>query len=320
MCHSTSIRIYDDMTNNIATSPADGFNTIAKGIDAVCGGADKSTGAIASIALGILQTIDASNSPAFTITIGTGEKAFDVEFSAATLVAYARKQLPTKVEPDAIMPTTSQLIEALSQQSAAVTRVMNARDFAKKSLKKAKGPLQKAKHQADIERATITLNTVKQPLRRALTLAAYVLDLDDIADISTASVTAGKLSVNMLDEKDEFQLMTVTYADAKDEFSSDSNRAPQTNTGKADSVESSTLSDTTGASDAGITMRNAATRAGGNDRDKLAEVLAKFAGMLDAMDTALRPAERRELMKLYRVAHAKLDDTDRHEALTANEA
>lgn len=302
------------MTTDVqtATSP---FTTaraaFAHTIGNALGTAHTSTGQIATLADNLLTMMHATNGASFTLTIGAGDKAKDVTVSRAVLINYASGMLPSKVSdatPDA--PTASQLIDAIVCLSPAVGEKQAEADAANAAVKAEQNGFRKLAEQAKADRANATLNTVKQPIRRALTLAAYVELMqgrgvagDYVPEQS--KVVNGTLFVGMrqTDDVSKTDWVAVPFSNASGAFRKE--RAPKAG-GKSDTVVDGGDSD----APAAFTLSPEAVRTGGKPREQLATVLDGINAILSKLDGTPSAAERHAMMRLYTTLEPHFDDDD----------
>ena len=293
------------MTNVVAeTNAADTRSDLGAAIKSAFSGGVQSGNAIARIAADLLVMIGEGNG---SITFDTGDKS--VAFDAETLGRYARGTLPSKADDAKAqdLPTASMMINAIADTADTVLNARNNMKAEQDAAKKAKAnPILKAKHDAEAERLSTALNTLKTPIRRAFRLAAYVAT-SDAFDMTKASADNGKLVVPCLTgetEKDGTEVrknIAITYATAREAFKSDSKkRAPQTTkaeTGVAGEGDTVTA-----------TVTGEAVRKGGAQRAKLAEALAVISGLLSDLDGKPDHNEREAIARLYVTCEVLLDD------------
>ena len=296
------------MTHVIETNKAEtARNDLSKGIASAWSGNVQSGNAIARIAADLLVMIGEGNGTVVFDTVDGVAVSFDSE----TLGRYARGTLPGKADDAKEMglPTVSQMISAMADSAETVR---NARDSVKAEQAAAKAaknnPIIKAKHDAEAERLNQALNTLKAPIRRAFTLAAYVATSDAFT-MSEASADNGKLTVPCLtgetdkEGNEVSKVMAITFATAREAFKGDSTkkRAAQTDTGN--NVTTDADGNLTS-----VTMSPESVRNGGPARGKLADQLALMSGLLSDLDGAPNPREREAMQRLWVTLGSLLDD------------
>jgi hypothetical protein len=188
-----------------------------------------------------------------------------------------------------------------------------ALDAERKASKAQKNVIIRAKHDAEVERLTGALNTLKQPIRRALVLAAYVATAGDAYRIADATADAGKLFVPCdTGEKDDkgaaiYRAIAITYATASEAFKdAKPTRKPG---GETKQTAAATGVTTRNGDDvAAVTITPEATRKGGADRAKLGNALAIIAALISDIDGDVTAAEREAIARLYVACERKLDD------------
>lgn len=300
------------MTNNTNNTAAaivtDARADLGKAIASAWTGNVQSGNAIARIAADVLRMIGNGNGSALV-----GDK---VSLDAETLGRYARGTLP-KTEADAKdgdIPTAGMLIGALARMAKPVADAELALDAERKASKAQKNVILRAKHDAEAERLTQALNTLKQPIRRALTLAAYVATAGDAYRMADASADAGKLFVPCdTGEKDDkgasiYRAIAITYATASEAFKDATNkRAPNGQTKQTASTAQTGVAAKADGDVAAVTITPEAIRKGGAQRVALANALAVVAGLIKDIDGDVTAAEREAIARLYVACEARLD-------------
>lgn len=293
--------------NSHATARAD----IGDAISVAMRGNVQSTNAIARIAADICVLIASSNGEA-TFTIPDDKQPIDVPFNAETLARYARKTLPGK-SSDATdeLPTAAYMIDALSLTSDAVRNAKDSMAAERAAAKKASGnPIVSLKHEAEAERLSQALNTLKAPIRRAMVLAAYVLN-EGAYDAETARVQDGKLTVEIdsgetdKDGKPVMRDIAVTYTRANKQFNPGT-RSAKSQGGTSEGAENS--QETTEPEQVAATITAESVRKGGSQRGKLADQLKVMSGLLSDLDGQPTPKERDALARLWSQIGVMLDD------------
>jgi hypothetical protein len=239
------------MTTHI-TSFADARAELEAGIKSAYLGNSQSAGAIARVAHGLLAMIAASNNGETTLGLGVDGARVDVHFNAETLGRYANKALPAKssdATPD--MPTANMMIAALGNTSETVRNAQDALAAAKASEKAAKNPLNKYKYKAEAEKIAQALNTFKAPIRRAMLLAAYIANNEEMDHCQTA-VKDGVLYVQTIGAEDGDDMVAVTFSEAREEYAGTSTRPAKSQGGTSKGAENAPEDDSEGYKVAGM--------------------------------------------------------------------
>lgn len=296
-------------TNTAAAIVTDARIDLGKAIASAWTGNVQSGNAIARIAADILRMIGNGNGSALI-----GDK---VSLDAETLGRYARGTL-SKTEADAKdsdIPTAGQVINALARMAKPVADAESALEAERKASKAQKNVILRAKHDAEAERLTQALNTLKQPIRRALTLAAYVATAGDAYRVGDASADAGKLMVPCdTGEKDDngaaiYRAIAITYATASEAFKDAGNkRKPGGETKQT--VKPGIVAGEVNDDAAGVYMTAEAARAGGEQRAQLGSMLTVVNAILSRLDTAPTHGERQAIARLMVTLEGMLDDAD----------
>jgi hypothetical protein len=295
---------------NTAAIITDARADLSKAIASAWTGNVQSGNAIARIAADILRMLGNGNGAAL---IGDS-----LSLDAETLGRYARGTL-SKTEADAKdsgLPTAGMVINALARTAQPVADAERALEAERKASKAQKNVILRAKHDAEAERLTQALNTLKQPIRRALVLAAYVATAGDAYRMAEASADAGKLSVPCdTGEKDDnglpvYRAIAITYATASEAFK---DAAPKRKPGgevKQTVTPGVVIAEGTNDDASGVYMTAEAVRAGGAQRAQLGSMLTVINAIVSRLDTAPTRGERQAIARLMVTLEGLLDDTD----------
>lgn len=261
-------------------------------------------GTIARLATGLLQMLGNANGD--SVTIG------DVSISADTLARYVRKTLPNNADakPMEGLPTASQLIGAIAATSdkivAAEKRLADHVAKAKKA-----DVIGAAEHNAQAERIRQSLNTAKQPIRRALMMSAYVATAKDDDgmryDIAATEVRNGVLWAHYATPRGDVEASPISFDYAKERVSPASERAPNGATQQnAKQPRVQGVVDDGHGNLASVVIGPEMVRRGGV-RAQLGDALLAVAGLLSDLDGEPNAIERAALARLYVAVERKLD-------------